>query len=213
MLGPRAPGRPGHLDWRGKTSFGLANAACGVVEAVQAWRSAASGAKPRRRANVHELEGHLRETYAAPTAPKPFVWAGENALLRLFGALDWLRCEELVALYGPDYPFARNPFALGLPVDARPPSPKAPPGGIVVTILLEEKVEEVSEHLLAQRLMEEAAITHYDAALNACPSWWPPRGDASHQDRVRACAKVLLDEERALRRVEDARRRKDGVGV
>ena len=104
-------------------------------------------------------------------------------------------------------------FALGLPVDARPPSPKAPPGGIVVTILLEEKVEEVSEHLLAQRLMEEAAITHYDAALNACPSWWPPRGDASHQDRVRACAKVLLDEERALRRVEDARRRKDGVGV
>ena len=112
---------------------------------------------------------------------------------------EYIGCiPEVRKFYGIDFKFLRNPFFRPFTLDEVMPSPR---GTTRLALIEDEWIEVEVESLVKERERDlqnlEAMYKKYDEA----GSWWPGMigksfNSKAHQNRMRECEKILLDEKR-----------------
>jgi hypothetical protein len=121
----------------------------------------------------------------------PLVWDGGNVLLRLVDNLDFLHdSAALCKWYGKELPLLRNPFALAVPAEQRPRSPRVATRRVIVNGL---PVLKFSPKLAARREVDCQRMETAWAQIKTGPPSWPACSE-EQWFRVRAAEKVLCAE-------------------
>ena len=86
-------------------------------------------------------------------------WNGRDAYKWLVSSLNFLhRTRELVQCYGPDYPWANNPFALACNISARPQTPRS---GMLWTKINGKDVQQPSKTEMEKRDAEQKRLKQW----------------------------------------------------
>jgi len=125
------------------------------------------------------------------------MWSGRNVLLEIPYNLKFLsKCHDLVAWYGNDFSFERNPFMLAVPLDDRAVTPVKGTRTVMVDGV---EVEQESSTLGVKAKKQKAYWDHCQQIFAGGGAWWPSLGgkafDAPLKRRVRNAEKTLLAEE------------------
>ena len=126
-------------------------------------------------------------------------WRGQNALVWVVHAMDWLDDVRGLRMWlGDDFPLRRNPFGMPNSLDERPATPKpaeemAIIDGIEVMVRSAMKQVQLEKDERAMRVWRSLFEPR---ALPLSAPWWPSVGMTDADiDRVREYEKVLLREE------------------
>ena len=137
----------------------------------------------------------------------PFLWGGENVLLRILSGLDFLQSShELAHWYGSNFELLANPFMLTTPIGRRAHTPRK----FTQTILVNgEEIEHEVPRLkqLAGKAVKKLRETK-DRQFN-CSFWWPGHGMRPPEfERARRAEKEIVQELRR-EKLRNAQSQKD----
>ena len=213
MLGHPQPPRKGFQDWRGKGFRGMHAVLCDVIEAVGHWRQAIFQEQVDAAMKLSTDEPNLvralelkKKAEALTLQLVPFYYNGSNILLQLPYIMEFLGdIPEVVAHYGTDFRWKRNPFLRGITLDERAPTPRKATRRVFLEGV---PYEEVVESLLELRKQDEENIRIMEAKLAKAGFWWPGiEARPEHIARIRAAEKALLLEEKVHGRLQFRRPR------
>ena len=182
---------------------------CELIEAVVEWRKAKTALiemDPSMASDAHKemllieknydpLEDADVDDMGSLDSPGalPFVWNGENILLRIESGLDFVAGSvELCEWYGKHFPLTRNPFMVVTPLAQRAHTPRK----FTQTMLVngEEIVHEVPRlKALAGKAVKRLKDVK-DKQFN-CSFWWPGHDMRKAEfERVRRAEKQITQE-------------------
>jgi hypothetical protein len=137
----------------------------------------------------------------------PFLWGGENALLKILHGLDFLAYNpDLAHWYGSNFELLGNPFMLCTPIGRRAHTPRKFTQTIMVNgEEIEHEVPRLKE--LAGKAVRKLKETK-DRQFN-CSFWWPGFGMRPPEfERARRAEKEIVQELRR-EKLRNARSQKD----
>ena len=123
------------------------------------------------------------------------VWRGQNALIWLIQALDWLHDVPGLRLFlGEDFPLRRNPFGIHNTLDNRPATPTGVMEVAIVSgkeVLVKSAMKEIQFEKDTQAMRVWRSLFEKRSIPLSAP-WWPSVGMTDEEiSEVRNFEKVL----------------------
>lgn len=140
----------------------------------------------------------------------PFLWGGENALLKILNGLNFLHSNfELSDWYGSNFSLLNNPFMLVTSIQNRAHTPRK----YTQTIMVDG--EEVEHEVPRLKLLAGKAVKKLKQVKErqfSCSFWWPGYGMRKPEfERARRAEKEIVQELRRekLRNVQSMKDAKE----